>query len=212
MQYHAYARRKLGKRDAIQLLGFSLVVEPDVFHPQLFISSKFLGRYVGSLLLKNTQVLDMGTGSGIIALCAARLGASVTAVDLNPTAVRCAAENFGRNGFEGKITILQCDLFSSLPRRPTFDYIIWNPPFYEGDPVTAADFAWKAGTDYETIRRFAHDAADYLSRSGRIILILSSDGNPERVLSFFHEQEFRSQTTAATRRLFETLRVYELSR
>lgn len=71
------------------------------------------------------SVLDVGTGSGILALAAARLGASsVVAVDLDPVAVRVARENIERNGLSGVIDARVGDLLAGIDARA--DVIVAN--------------------------------------------------------------------------------------
>ena len=71
--------------------GLSLVIFPDVFNGVVFRTGALLARTVESHLPAgdSNEALDMGTGSGIGALYAARAGYRVTAVDVNPEAVRC---------------------------------------------------------------------------------------------------------------------------
>src|SRR5262245_50005791 len=95
--------------------GFELRVLPSVFSPKYFGSSAVLGRFVGGLPLHGKSFLDLGCGSGIIGLCAARAGARVTAVDINPAAVQCTAENATRAGFT--IDARVSDLFAAVPER-----------------------------------------------------------------------------------------------
>lgn len=73
----------------------------------------------------NTTMLDVGTGSGILAIAALKLGAAtVTACDIDSTAVRVAAENAALNGVEGKIHILCGDLAQQVQGR--FDVVCAN--------------------------------------------------------------------------------------
>jgi ribosomal protein L11 methyltransferase len=61
--------------------------------------------------LANRRVLDVGTGSGVLAIAAARLGApTVTAIDDDPDALRNAAENAALNGAVGDVSFVQADL------------------------------------------------------------------------------------------------------
>ena len=69
--------------------------------------------------------LDVGTGSGILAICAGLLGAGdVTAVDIDPDAVRVAKENMEKNGLQGKVDVRQGDLIKGLDR--SFDFAAAN--------------------------------------------------------------------------------------
>lgn len=64
---------------------------------------------------KNGSVLDVGTGSGILAIAAARLGAEkILGVDIDPMAVRVAIENVEKNGLSDKIEIREGDLVAGL--------------------------------------------------------------------------------------------------
>jgi release factor glutamine methyltransferase len=62
---------------------------------------------------RGQRVLDMGTGSGVSALLAARVGADVIAVDVNPEAVAGARANAEANDLAERITFLHGDLFQA---------------------------------------------------------------------------------------------------
>ena len=71
------------------------------------------------------SLLDVGTGSGILAIAAARLGAKdIVAVDIDPDAVRVARENVEHNGLGGVIDVRKGDLLQGLSR--TFDFAVAN--------------------------------------------------------------------------------------
>lgn len=78
--------------------------------------------------LKN--ILDIGTGSGCIALALAHHfpQAQVTALDINPDALKLAQHNAEKNKISN-ITFLQSDLFSALTHNDAFDLIVSNPPY-----------------------------------------------------------------------------------
>ncbi len=82
-----------------RVAGFRLTVRPTVFHPRYFLTSKFFANFLSDINLTGKRVADVGTGSGILALAAARAGAaSVVALDINPNAAKVAAENAHANG------------------------------------------------------------------------------------------------------------------
>jgi len=133
------------------------------------------------------QVLDMGTGSGVCALAVARAGCHVTAVDINPDAVRCARINALLNQLDHKIEILQGDLFAPVAQR-RFDLILFNPPFVHGTAADMADRAWRS-TDVAP--RFAAGLAQHLTPHGAALVLLSSYGDAPRFLQQFERCALR---------------------
>ena len=72
------------------------------------------------------RLLDLGTGSGILAIAAAKLAdVQVTAVDIDPVAVKVCAENAALNQVTGRVEARQGDLFAAVPGE-TFDLILAN--------------------------------------------------------------------------------------
>src|SRR5467141_3667753 len=81
--YHLILKRRTTRMT--RAAGFRLIVRPTVFHPRCFITSEFFASFISRQDLTGKRVADVGTGSGILGLAAARAGAaSVTAVDVNP--------------------------------------------------------------------------------------------------------------------------------
>ena len=152
--------------------GMPILVLPDVFNPTLFRSSEALIRRLDRDGVRpGMAVLDMGTGSGIGAIAAARLGASVVAVDIAAEAVRCARINALLNGVEAQIDIRCGDLFEAV-RGECFDLVLFNPPFYAGSPREPWEYAWRAE---DVLDRFAHGLGDVLRPHGRALVVVSSD-------------------------------------
>ncbi len=80
-------------------------------HPTTSLCLKLLEKYIRG----GERVYDVGTGSGILAVAAAALGAGrVVAVDLDPVACRAAAENVARNRMEGIVRVVQGNLLDNL--------------------------------------------------------------------------------------------------
>ena len=116
--------------------GFRLVVRPTVFHPRYFLSSEYFAEFISRLDLSGKRVVDVGTGSGILALAAARAGAeNVIAADINPNAALTASENARANGVDDRVSALCSDLLSALAPRPLFDVILSSPPNMRGSGV-----------------------------------------------------------------------------
>src|SRR5262249_16210613 len=167
--------------------GFDLQIFPGVFHPKYFGSSSILARFVSRLALNGKSFLEVGCGSGVVALCAAKSGAEVTAVDINPDAVRCTLHNAEKNNL--RVDARTGDLFSSLEGR-RFDIIAWNPPFFCADAQSMPEAAIYGGRDFKAIRRFAKQARSHMAIGASIYTIVSADVSIERIEELFRNEGF----------------------
>lgn len=163
--------------------GVPLLSLPDVLNPVVFRSGELLARTVAASPLtepsgRALRALDMGTGTGVGAVFLARRGWQVVAVDLNPEAVRCARINALLNRLEDRIDVRQGDLFGPVEGE-RFDLILFNPPFFRGEPKGLFDLAWKS---VDVLERFAAGLSGALTEDGRALILLSTDGNPEGML------------------------------
>ncbi len=124
------------------------------------------------------RVADVGTGSGILALAAARAGAaSVVALDINPNAAKAAAENAHPNGLSKPIMVVGSNLLSALTPRPLFDLIVSSPPSFAGEPRDVADRAWHAGPNYRDIAMLFNQARKRLAFGGCMYVLFSTDSD-----------------------------------
>jgi len=131
---------------------------------------------------KPATVVDVGTGSGCIALALAQRlpAAEVTAVDVSPDALAVAKANADRCDFKNFTRLLQSDLLSIFPDSFTVDAIVSNPPYIASGelaqlPREVKDFepaqALFAGVDgLEVIRRLVLEAKRFLSPNGFVAL------------------------------------------
>src|SRR5882762_11698199 len=162
--------------------GIPFVVTPSVFNPKVPRTGEFLASQIDSRLVqRDWEVLDMGTGSGVCAVFAARHARRVVAVDINPAAVRCATLNVLMNQLEHRIEVRQGDLFAPVAGE-RFDLILFNPPFVQGAPRDDRDRAWR-GTD--VVERFAAGLRDHLKPGGAALVLLSTFGDAPVFLEEF---------------------------
>ena len=111
--------------------SIKVIVKPGVFHPGLFISTKILLNFIEGLNLVQKTFLELGAGSGIISILAAKKGAKVYATDISSIAIENIKLNAEKNGVD--IAVIRSDLFQNLSDLKS-DYIIINPPYYKKDP------------------------------------------------------------------------------
>ena len=166
---HRYDRLRIER-----VLDLPIVVLPSVANPKVLRTGAFFAsRIDGRLVAADADVLDLGTGSGVCALFAARHARRVVAVDINPEAVRCAAVNALMNRLDARITLRQGDLFAPVADE-RFDLILFNPPFIVGAPKDARDAAWRSS---DLPQRFAAELAARLKPGGAALVLLSSFGD-----------------------------------
>jgi release factor glutamine methyltransferase len=133
-------------------------------------------------------ILDVGTGSGVIAITLAieLPGALVVGTDTSPEALRLAARNVALHG-TGNVSLVRCDL--AAPVRAGFDAVAANLPYIrqgelpslEPEVLQDPDAALDGGPDgLSVIRRFLGEAPGIV-RSGGVIAIEASGGQPFRV-------------------------------
>jgi release factor glutamine methyltransferase len=127
------------------------------------------------------DVLDVGTGSGALAVGAARRGCRVTAVDVSRRAVCAARLNALRAGVP--VRVRRGNLFAPV-RGESFDLILANPPYVPapdgGSPPRGAARAWDAGGDGRLVLdRICREAPALLRPGGVLLLVQSALSGPE---------------------------------
>jgi HemK-related putative methylase len=191
--------------------GLHLTVPPTVFHPRFFLTSEYFAAFIAGLDLAGKRVVDVGTGTGILALAAARSGAaSVLAIDINPKAAEAAAENASANGLAARVTAVCSDLFCGVAPQLRFDVILSNPPFFSGEPRDLADRAWNAGPGCRDIAQLFEQARARLAPSGVMYMILSSHADLRLFDVLIEQAGLRSRIAARRSILIESMLIYEL--
>lgn len=149
---------------------------------------------------ENTTILDIGTGSGCIAISLAHFikNCSVTAVDISKDALEVAQKNALRCGVEDRITFIESDLLSNISKCE-FDVIVSNPPYIPAqevetlesqvkdfEPRTALD-GGKDGMDF--YRRITKDAGSFLKSDG--LLAFEVGFNQSRQVAEIMRESFK---------------------
>lgn len=136
------------------------------------------------LLLKHAErlvegdVLEMGTGSGYIAIELSRMPRvrRIIGVDIDPKAVEAAQNNALEAGVSSTVRFLESDLFQNLGDS-RFNWVLFNPPYLPSEGAID-ELSWAGGEQGgELLMRFLSDAPPHLSPGGRILAIVSSQTN-----------------------------------
>lgn len=162
-----------------RLCGLTWDLLPDVFSPAHCLSTRLFADWIP--YSGRGSFLEIGCGSGVIAVIAALRGCSrVTAVDVSMEAVENTRRNVIRHGVADRVRPIHSDLFDALGPHDRFDAIFWNSCFVDVPPdrVLHHDIE-RAVFDpgYRTHARFVAQAPDRLARNGRLLLGFSDLGN-----------------------------------
>ncbi len=155
-----------------------LVAYPGVFSP---IQSNDTAWFAEQLpqLCKDKDVLEIGSGTGAIAITVAKEGAkSVASTDINPHAIANIKENQEKN--QTQFPVYEGSLFEPLPKDQKFDVIFWNHPFQKSE-VEAQNTIEASMIDYkyQYLRAYIQNGFSYLAENGKLFL---GTGNMEEYL------------------------------
>lgn len=162
----------LRKKRTFRYHGIEIQVPPGVFHPGLFPSTQLLLNFIEHTDISGKKLLDLGTGSGILAIAAARRGADVTATDISKKALTASQQNAAANQIN--LTLISADVWDGLPEIQ-FDFILINPPYYRKDPIDETERAWYCGQNMEYFRVLFTGLRGHLSPYGRVMMTFTED-------------------------------------
>jgi len=163
------------------------------------------------------NVLEIGTGCGILSVLAALKASRVIATDINPYAAKCAKLNAEINGVSEKIDILIGDLFNPIRANSTFDAILFNAPYLPDEKRSGSkrliDYAWSGGKDgREVIDRFIQYAPKHLKPDGRILLVQSTLSDVEKTIMEFRKRGLQARIIDERKTFFESITLIEARR
>lgn len=200
--------RYLAKDRFYRYSDVKLKIPAGVFHPGFFFSTKVMLRYLKSLNLKGKSVLELGAGSGLISIFAARQEAIVTSSDISLQAV----ENLRRNAAQNRVdlTIIHSDLFARIPQQP-FDLIIINPPFYPAQPQSEKEHAWFCGENFEYFQRLFAQLNGNIKNGSLVLMVLSDGCQIERIRQISESHGYSMQVVFEKRTLWERNFVFQVN-
>ncbi|WP_411576475.1 HemK2/MTQ2 family protein methyltransferase [Streptomyces mutabilis] len=176
------------------------MVLPGVYAPQED-TALLAGALSDESLPPGAAVLDVGTGTGALALAAARRGGRVTAVDVSWRAVCAARVNAMRAGV--RVRVRHGDLFTPV-RGETFDLVLANPPYVPapgaGRRPRGAARAWDAGHDGRLVLdRICREIPGLLRPGGVLLLVQSALSDPERTVGNLREAGLKAAVSRRQR-------------
>ena len=199
----------LSKTRVYRYEDIRLEIPPQVFHPGFFTSTQLLLQYINRLPVQGKNLLELGAGSGLIAIQAAKKGAVVTATDINPVAIEHLQINCLQNNVS--LEIIQSDLFADIPSQ-LFDIIAINPPYYKKEPVTHQDYAWYCGENGEYFSRLFGQLAGYIHDNTEIIMVLCDGCDMKMIETAAAGNGFKLQLMLTKQNMLEKNFIYKIVR
>ncbi|MGB4774012.1 MAG: methyltransferase [Daejeonella sp.] len=165
--------------------------------PDIFQFKQFFVNQTGCAMKVNTDavllgalaenehpenVLDIGTGTGLIALMLAQRFSNsiIDAVEINQEAVKTAAENFKNSPFSERLNLYPLSFENYFLQHPDkkYDLIISNPPFFINSLRSSTQAKETARhTDKGFFKRLINNSANHLTEQGQLVLILPLETN-----------------------------------
>jgi release factor glutamine methyltransferase len=182
----------------------------------------------GKELKDINNILDLGTGTGIIAIYLQLLKeelpdftANIYASDILDDSIKCAKKNEELNKIDKELTFIKSDLFDSFPEslKNSFDIIIFNPPYLPSSKIVNQDnkkdidLSWDGGKrGYEIFIRFLDESIEFLNRKSQcfIYFICSSRTNLKELEQIIKEKGFSIKILNKKHIFFEDIFLYRL--
>ncbi|MBI5229292.1 methyltransferase [Candidatus Micrarchaeota archaeon] len=205
---NVFAEARRSRNVVIEFDGIRLNISKKVYEPHedSFLLAKAVSKYAGG------KVLDVGCGSGIQSIVAARKRAvwNVVGVDVSEKALDVSEENAELNGVGENCYFIQSNLFSGIGKNEGFDTIVFNPPYLPTDPdeVNEEGVAWDGGSNgRKVIERFLNELEGFLKPRGILLTIGSSLSNNGKTIRTLKKKGFRVEIVGEEKFFFEKLTV-----
>jgi len=195
----------------ISIDDLRLYVPKGIFSPKYTISTGLMLKALVREARADDTVLDLGTGSGVLAIAAARRSSRVVATDVSPLAAVTTAVNARLNGVGGRVEVRVGHLFEPVPGE-RFSLMLFNPPYlsvcaYKRSPIR------RAITDTpRLLLEFLRDAGHYLTPGGRVLIAYSTISPITTLLRGVVRFGWRLKVVDCVKTPFETVFVVRLTR
>jgi release factor glutamine methyltransferase len=171
--YDIYKRMKdKVSRPYLTNCHISLVVHPGVYSPDFFTDSFWFSNHLPNCINLDSNILEIGTGTGIISIILAKKGArKVVATDIVPSAVENAKVNINIHKLDNIIEVREGDVYCPIKNNEKFDYIFWAHPF-NNSPYPISDTLLRTGFDYNynSLRSYIENAKRHLNQNGKLLI------------------------------------------
>lgn len=171
----------------MEYAGLDILINDNVYSPaeDSFLAADIIREELDGMG-GGVEILEVGCGTGILGLVAAanRNAKHVVFTDVNDDALELCKANIQRNSdrISAECDVVKSDLFSNV--EGMFDMIIFNAPYLpDGDKMKLSESWYGGERGIEISERFINSATDFMKTNGKIILIVSSLGDLEKLMA-----------------------------
>ncbi len=205
------------KNKEFKFQNLKIKVYPEVYEP-----SEDTFQLLEAIEIKDEKnLLEIGTGCGIISLFFAKKGIDVISTDINPFALKNTRENLkiNKDKIKGTLQVIESDLFDSINENLLFDIVIFNPPylptkkediFKEDEWLNKAVNGGKDGLKYT--EKFILNVDKYLKKNGVAYFVFSSFSNREKLNDIIYKKNFSYEIINSINYDKEKIDIYRLGK
>lgn len=161
-----------------ELKGKRFYVDPHIMSPKYSYAPQFFMDYWN--IDKDDVILDVGTGSGILAIFASDIAKKVVASDINPYCLESVKRSAELNNANLEIRI--GNMFDVVKEGEKFTKIFFNAPYFNRKPKDELEKA-VFDEDYKVMEAFLKDAKKHLARNGNVLIGFSELGDVKKIES-----------------------------
>jgi len=204
--YKPLLEQYLKKDRTFSKFGLKINVPVGVFHPAFFGTTLFMAQFINKLQIKNQTVLEVGCGSGLLSVLATKNGAIVTAIDINPNAIKATTANNLLNNTN--VTVVLSNLFQNISQ--TFDFVLVNPPFFKKNPINHWEFAWLAGQNLEYFHNFFAQLKNVIHLNSNVYMVLAENCDLTEIFSIAQQHNYIFKEIISKKHLCEKQIIYKI--
>ena len=167
---------RIRKKDTpynIEVLDIVLRIDKDVYptgEESIFLAENLQNPDYG--IKENEKVLDYGTGTGFLAIIAAKLGGKIIATEFNSFAINCAKHNISQNNVEDKIEVRLGESFECIRPEEKFDVVLANLPYEEAEPKDILEYS-VYDPNFQMRKDLFNKIKKHLTKGGRMFFTYS---------------------------------------
>ncbi|MDD5417621.1 MAG: methyltransferase [Candidatus Nanoarchaeia archaeon] len=159
-----------------ELKGKTFYITPNIMSPKFSYAPQFFMDYWN--IQENDTVLDVGTGSGVLAIFASDIAKKVIATDINPYCLESVKKSIEINNADVELRI--GNMFDIVKEDELFSKIFFNAPYFSRKPKDNLERA-VFDKDYKAMEAFLKDAKHHLTRNGQVLVGFSELGDVKRI-------------------------------